>query len=168
MQYNITIQGASFAALSSPSNGFIRFKSDGSTYPSSKDNVLKAERGNRRLRNILLRLGNLGRYDIISQSAAGGDINTNHTSVSLVVEFKNAVRLFDSGQVLVGGDAIKRVIANALTITETRNIDYYDPTSVDIISNGVTKQIAKGIVIETIDIGSLGTVSAIESVITIS
>ena len=168
MQYTITIQSAPFSALSSPSDGFIRFKSDGASYPSSKVNVLKAERGNRRLRNILLRLGNLGRYDIVSQTANGGDINTIHTSIVLVIEFKDAVRLLDGGQVYVGDAAIKRTIANALVVSETRNIDYYDPTPVNITSYDVVKQIPKGIVIESISIGSLGTVSEIEAAITIS
>lgn len=159
--YDITIAAVTGSA---PSDGFIDPKTLGqymnetpATVPTTYAQSLAKSRANRRYRHVVFGLQAHTPLEVVSTTVTGGTAIVAPTSITFRVKSSSAVTVADSeneGEMLSGADAIKRVVANALTRTETTALRVIDPTKGTAAGNDVEFARA-GIRINTEVIGPL-------------
>ncbi len=180
--YDITISNSSFTGNTSPNDGFIDpvssyayMDGDDDEEPTTLANAIAKARANRRFKNVIMRLTSLTTNIFeVDRTLTGGDANTPHSSITFRFQINNtgALRTPDEnnvGQWLVGALALKRVVARALLINETYNMEVYDPTDVTIVSNGADVTIPRGIILSTYEVGPVAAnLAAAEGAITVT
>ena len=151
--YSITLTNS--LATVSPSDGFVD-NTRTESYVTSLENppadfVLALSqakrRANVRYREMILQFARVGNIDIglLSIVATGASYKTEPTAFTftVLVEHGEASLVTDDelnvGQQLTGQAALKRLIARALTYTDTLEIEVFDPTPKTTIGNALLR-----------------------------
>lgn len=177
--YDVTIAAILAAA---PSDGFIDPKTSYSYMDTASDapnNIANAKakmRANRRYKQVIWQVQRMCNAYVNSVTCdATADLPA--TSITIRFEFEHGdddLLIEDennAGQWLSGALAIKRCVARAMTIAETRNIEYFDPTVVTgrQIDGQANAGIAHGPVINIETIGALtNSLSTAEAAVTVT
>lgn len=176
MLYDITISGTGTSAA----QGFIDPKSiyqygneNAGDVPGTFEESLAKARANHRYKSLVLAIQFYSGMQIMETTVAGGDASTAPTALTLVVDIDklSAVTTPDeanAGVVLSGEDAVKRIVARALTRSWSRALEVFDPT--EEAARGNTVEYARTgprIINETV--GALfGSLTAAEAAVSVS
>lgn len=175
--YRVTITNPS--SNSSPSDGFVDFNNVSNyiqidqvngiykNLPTSLSKSLAKTRGYIRYQKIVdnlnFTLNTLGMIDLV---ATGADVNTEASSISFTVVYDKPsyIQTVDpiTNKTVTGEQAIKVWIATALNQNLNMNYMIFDPTL------SINPNVMKGYLIQSIAVGPLGAVAALENSITVT
>lgn len=145
--YQITV--ANPGGLAAPADGFIdpvRLENHGTLASVTLVHAQAKKRANIRFRTILDILGMESNPIIESALAVGATSTTEATSLELVVTFKGDITITRDEEAIVGALAVKRLVAEAITIASERVVDVYSPTAIAITEPLVVQSIAATLV----------------------
>jgi hypothetical protein len=146
--YNVSVNPYSVGTSDQTKLGFIDITTVPQYYALAAEpagfNINKSMakyQGNLRWKYILQALALMANPYVSNVVATGAAVDTDATNFSFDVYFErdSAVTTVDgSGNILTGIAAVQYVVASALVTAQTHVTEYYDPSVISSVQNGVT------------------------------